>query len=121
METFKIKISPEVLRLDISTEKYSGQTFGYYSGLTKYLSQTKITEVDYIRNSPNFPGGFLFLSGDFTVPVGYDNYELLINRFSAGGQDLLIFWQTLPVNTKITFQLSEEEIFEFFEIGRAHV
>jgi hypothetical protein len=38
MDIVKIKISPEVLKKDISTETYSGYTFGYYSGLTQILS-----------------------------------------------------------------------------------
>jgi hypothetical protein len=38
MDITKIKISPEVLRKDISNETYDGFSFGVYSGLTKILS-----------------------------------------------------------------------------------
>lgn len=38
MEIFKIKISPEVLKNDLSPESYSGVSFGYYSGMSYVLS-----------------------------------------------------------------------------------
>ena len=38
MEVFKIKISPEVLRNELTTQSYSGLSFGYYSGLSYVLS-----------------------------------------------------------------------------------
>ena len=38
METFKIKISPEVLSGDIFPKTYSGYSFGVYSGLSMVLS-----------------------------------------------------------------------------------
>jgi len=38
MEVRKIQISPEVLKFDISSETFSSNTFGYYSGLSYYLS-----------------------------------------------------------------------------------
>ena len=38
MEVFKIKISPEVLRNELTTQSYSGFSFGYYSGLSYVLS-----------------------------------------------------------------------------------
>ena len=38
METRKIKISPEVLRLDLSGITYSGESFGYYPPLKNILS-----------------------------------------------------------------------------------
>lgn len=38
MDTFKIKISPEVLEYDIFQKTYSGETFGIYSGLSMVLS-----------------------------------------------------------------------------------
>jgi len=62
METFKIKISPEVLRTDISQMSYSGDNFGYYSGLTKYLSQTTVRNLTYREGGVGTPGGFLFFS-----------------------------------------------------------
>jgi hypothetical protein len=54
MEVRKIKISPEVLILDIRPETYSGFTFGYYSGLTQILS--------------GGPGGSSLLT-DVSIPV----------------------------------------------------
>ncbi len=38
METFKIKISPEVLKGDLGSYNYSGQTIGFYSGMSDVLS-----------------------------------------------------------------------------------
>jgi hypothetical protein len=114
MEVFKIKISPEVLRLDVTQQNYSGDSFGYYSGLTKYLSQTKTTELTYTRTSPTFPGGFLFLTGDFTAPEGYNDILLLINRFSATFEDNLTFFQTLQVGQRITVTSVNGTIYEFF-------
>lgn len=38
MDTYKIKISPEVLKFDIRPESYDGFNFGYYSGMTEILS-----------------------------------------------------------------------------------
>ena len=114
MEVFKIKISPEVLRRDITETTYSADTFGYYSGLTKYLSQTKVTEYYYRRTAPTFPGGFLVLLGDFTEPVGYDGYEFIINQFSLYGQDTSSFFQTLKIGQKITVILEDDSVYEYF-------
>lgn len=54
METFKIKISPEVLSNDIFEKTYDGYTFGIYSGLSMVLS--------------GGPNGTSLLTG-LTIPV----------------------------------------------------
>jgi len=54
MKKFKVKISPEVLKEDLSRVEYSGQTLGFYSGLSHVLSAGTIDLGSW--NVQNFPG-----------------------------------------------------------------
>ena len=92
MEVRKIKISPEVLKREISPETYSGSTFGYYSGMTHILTAGTINlgswKTDPLASLPGFFG-----SGFLSV-VGPNSTQLYINTFDTSGFN----WQPFLLN-----------------------
>ena len=84
MEVFKIKISPEVLRNDLTPESYSGVSFGYYSGLSYVLSAgtTDLGTWNVGLNGIN-PGNFG--GGSILAPLGPNTENILINEIDSSG------------------------------------
>jgi hypothetical protein len=91
METFKIKISPEVLRNELTTQTYSGNTFGYYSGLSYVLSSGTVNLGTWNVGPPETAGnlisfGFEPIEGETPIiwicktgSTGYNWSSYLIN------------------------------------------
>lgn len=94
METFKIKISPEVLKLDISNETFSGFTFGYYSGLTHVLSGG--TNGSSLLTDLSIP---IFLKSDFN-DIGY--YSVFDGELSQCIEDVNFIFSG---NTESPYQI----------------
>jgi len=69
MEVFKIKISPEVLRNELTTQSYSGVSFGYYSGLSYVLSAGTINLGERRINNTFFLPGTISYSPPL-FPIG---------------------------------------------------
>jgi len=91
METFKIKISPEVLRNELTTQTYSGNSFGYYSGLSYVLSSGTVNLGTWNVGPPETAGnlisfGFEPIEGETPIiwicktgSTGYNWSSYLIN------------------------------------------
>lgn len=117
METFKIKISPEVLRTDISQMSYSGDNFGYYSGLTKYLSQTTVRNLTYREGGVGTPGGFLFFSEG---PEGNLNtFVFWLNQFDTTFIDSETFFLSIGDGQKIVVTRFDGSTYEYTTRGSA--
>jgi hypothetical protein len=114
MEVTKIKISPQVLKNDISQISYSGNTFGYYSGLTEYLSQTVVTNYRYKYGGLPLPGGFIFsYEGNSGFGTGFIGYLMIMSRFTIDFVDTLSFFQKLPIGQKVEMTRSDGTIIDF--------
>jgi hypothetical protein len=109
MEVTKIKISPQVLKNDISQISYSGNTFGYYSGLTEYLSQTVVKNYPYINMSPALFGGFQFF-----IDGGDDNWIFLMSPLSSTFEPTSSFFEKLKIGQKITLIRSDGSEYNFY-------
>jgi hypothetical protein len=96
MEVFKIKISPEVLRNELTTQSYSGFSFGYYSGLSYVLSAgtTNLGTWTVGLNGIN-PG--IFGGSSILAPLGPNTENIYINEIDSSGFN----WKSYLLNTKI--------------------
>lgn len=108
MEVTKIKISPQVLKNDISQITYSGNTFGYYSGLTEYLSQTVVKNYPYQNGAPANFGKFLYFgSGD-----GLKTF--LMSQLDSNFEQTTSFFEKLKLGQKITLIRSDGSEYNFY-------
>jgi hypothetical protein len=73
METFKIKISPEVLRNELTTQTYSGNTFGYYSGLSYVLSSGTVNLGTWRSGNPADKGN---LGADYPLSLNSEYFYI---------------------------------------------
>jgi hypothetical protein len=93
MEVRKIKISPEVLILDIRPETYSGFTFGYYSGLTQILSggingESLLTDLSipvFLKQDYSDVGYYSPFDGDLTHYDENVNFTFVISENQPNG------------------------------------
>ena len=111
MEIRKIKISPEVLKKEITTENYSGFSFGYYSGMS-YILSAGTTNLGNWNTNPatSFPG---FLGGNFLSLIGPNLNQIFINTFDLEGYNWKPFLLYLIPGTIIKLTTSSGESLEF--------
>jgi hypothetical protein len=92
MEKRKIKISPEVLKKDIITQTYSGESFGYYSGMTHILSAGTINLGTWSTQQITFIKGTL--GAGFFQFLGPNSNIIYINTVGSNGYN----WKTYLIN-----------------------
>jgi hypothetical protein len=111
MEIRKIKISPEVLKKEITTENYSGFSFGYYSGMS-YILSAGTTNLGNWNTNPltSFSG---FLGGNFLSLIGPNLNQIFINTFDLEGYNWKPFLLYLIPGTIIKLTTSSGESLEF--------
>jgi hypothetical protein len=78
MEVFKIKISPEVLRNELTTQSYSGFSLGYYSGLS-YVLSAGTTNLGTWTVGPNGVNPGNFGGASVLAPLGPNTSNIFIN------------------------------------------
>jgi hypothetical protein len=92
MEVFKIKISPEVLRNELTTQSYSGVSFGYYSGLSYVLSAGTVNLGTWEQGNPANPGSL----GPTNFPLNLSTTDFVICKSGSTGFE----WTTYLLNIK---------------------
>lgn len=112
MEVFKIKISPEVLRNDLTPESYSGVSFGYYSGLS-YVLSAGTTNLGTWTIGPNGlnPGNFGGTS--ILSPLGPNTANIFINEVDSLGFDWRAFLRTIKVGSLFNITTSSGQLYQF--------
>jgi hypothetical protein len=112
MEVFKIKISPEVLRNDLTPESYSGVSFGYYSGLSYVLSAGTTDLGNWnIGTSGNLQGN---LGGaSILSPLGPNTTNIFINDFDSSGYNWKSYVLNIKIGSLINITTDSGELYQF--------
>jgi len=112
MEVFKIKISPEVLRNDLTPESYSGVSFGYYSGLSYVLSAgtTNLGTWTVGLNGIN-PGNFG--GGSILTPLGPNTDNIFINEVDDLGFSWRSYLRNIKVGSLFNITTNSGQLFQF--------
>lgn len=117
MEIFKIKISPEVLKGDLGSTNYSGQTIGFYSGLTDVLSAGTINLGRWLVTPPVGPGT---IGSSFFQTIGPNTSSFWISGEDSNGK----LWNNYFVNVIVgaTIRLTDDDgrIYEFRTVQRTN-
>jgi hypothetical protein len=100
METFKIKISPEVLRNELTTQTYSGNTFGYYSGLSYVLSSGTVNLGTWNIAQPESAGNLISIGFE---PIEGQTPIIWINKSGSTGYDWSFYFSKLKTGSTVTF------------------
>jgi hypothetical protein len=100
MEVFKIKISPEVLRNELTTQSYSGVSFGYYSGLTDVLTAGTVSLGIWNVGSPETPGNLISFGFE---PIEGDIPIIWINKTGSTGYNWSSYLQRVKTGSTVTF------------------
>lgn len=112
METFKIKISPEVLKGDLGSYNYSGQTIGFYSGMTDVLTAGTINLGTWQQGNPANPGT---LSPTFT-PLNLNSTSFDICKTGSTGYNWTSYLRSVKSGATI-FLNYQNNIFELRVVG----
>ena len=112
METFKIKISPEVLKGDLGSTNYSGQTIGFYSGLSDVLSAGTVNLGTWEQGNPRNPGS---LSPTFT-PLNLNSLTFDICKTGSTGYNWTSYLRDVITGSTI-FLNYQNNIFELLVVG----
>jgi hypothetical protein len=112
MEVFKIKISPEVLRNELTTQSYSGVSFGYYSGLSYVLSAgtTNLGTWTVGLNGVN-PGNFGGAS--ILSPLGPNTEKIYINEIDSSGFNWKSYLLNIKIGSLISITADSGELYQF--------
>ena len=112
MEVFKIKISPEVLRNDLTPESYSGVSFGYYSGLSYVLSAgtTDLGTWNVGLNGIN-PGNFG--GGSILSPLGPNTSNIFINEVDGLGFSWRSYLRNIKVGSLFNITTTSGQLYQF--------
>lgn len=112
MEVFKIKISPEVLRNELTTQSYSGVSFGYYSGLSYVLSAgtTNLGTWTVGINGVN-PGNFGGAS--ILSPLGPDTTNFFINDLDSSGFNWKSYLLNIKIGSLINITTDSGQLYQF--------
>lgn len=108
MEVFKIKISPEVLRNELTTQSYSGVSFGYYSGLSYVLSAGTINLGERRINNTFFLPGTISYSPPL-FPIGELTNNLTISNEDSNGYNWSSYLSKIKSGSTITLTNSDGE------------
>jgi hypothetical protein len=112
MEVFKIKISPEVLRNELTTQSYSGLSFGYYSGLSYVLSSGTVNLGTWQQGNP-FSIGYL---ASTLIPISFDSNILNISKTGRTNYDWTQYLADVNTGSTITINY-QNSIFELITTG----
>jgi hypothetical protein len=91
MEVRKVKISPEVLTQEISQQIYSGDTFGYYSGMSYVLSSGTVNLGTYFVGDATNIGGII---GEFNAINNFTT-TLQISKKTTFGYDWSLYFEEI--------------------------
>ena len=113
MEVFKIKISPEVLRNELTTQNYSGFSFGYYSGLSYVLSAGTINLGTWRVDGASFLPGILGYT--LLEPLGPNSTQININTVDSNGYNWQKYFLNLIPGSIIKLTDNGGEVFTFIK------
>jgi hypothetical protein len=113
METFKIKISPEVLRNELTTQTYSGNTFGYYSGLSYVLSSGTINLGSWNIGPPESPGNLISFSFE---PIEQFTPIIWICKTGSTGYNWSSYLSKIKTGSTISLTNEMGETYKFITI-----
>jgi hypothetical protein len=112
MEIFKIKISPEVLRDELTTKTFSANTFGYYSGLSYVLSSGTVNLGTWQQGNP-FSVGYL---APTVIPLSFDSDTLDISKTGRTNYNWTQYLKNVNTGSTITINY-QNSIFELVTTG----
>lgn len=112
MEVFKIKISPEVLRNDLSPESYSGVSFGYYSGLS-YVLSAGTTDLGTWTVGPNAINPGNFGGSSILSPLGPNTLNIFINKVDSSGFSWRSYLRNIKVGSLFNITTNSGQLFQF--------
>lgn len=112
MEVFKIKISPEVLRNDLTPESYSGVSFGYYSGLS-YVLSAGTTNLGTWTVGPTGVNPGNFGGAGVLNPLGPNTSNIFINEVDSLGFSWRSYLRNIKVGSLFNITTNSGQLFQF--------